>query len=525
MSFRYNGGDCSQSFNIQPRTQFECDDFNGGPPSEEGVVAYIQAFDLRGGDVYFEGFVPVGEIFTLVADGTVSANMNITMWDPKGETDPNLIVSAANIMQTNKYHSSCSRNLFLKDRFGSAQLVEFISDDQGLITCFINATLALDIQIPIFTNGDSVRLTALTMLTNLLGIIDKTEEVNGVIVGNGEVYEPIPIEITLDLTVRQRYTFFTTIVGETVSGGAECNGNDFFEFVAGNPLPPIFPTIAPSASPTITPFPTPDPNTSPCELDANIRCVVTDGPTNNCQQLTAPVTTVCSGTNIVLTSLRFQYTGGNCGTFENCEDRNGGPSGAETVVIEVSDRDGAYYEETTTLDTFFDVQNPTGFDRGRIEIEIFAFNADKKENKGGRLQTVEVSIECDEPELVLGNEYGGVTLVAFENDQDGLQTLYAEVQIAYSISNPAVFDALVTSAIVSSFFSGPGQQFISGAPLRVERFDDTTLLTESRLINLEEAAGQPAFVFGFNVQGVADTSAQLACTDFPVLFFNVQTSP
>jgi hypothetical protein len=98
------------------------------------------------------------------------------------------------------------------------------------------------------------------------------------------------------------------------------------------------------------------------------------------------------------------------------------------------------------------------------------------------------------------------------------------VQIAYSISNPAVFDALVTSAIVSSFFSGPGQQLIP-APLRVERFDDTTLLSESRLINLEEAAGQPAFVFGFNVQGVADTSAQLACTDFPVLFFSVQTAP
>jgi hypothetical protein len=191
----------------------------------------------------------------------------------------------------------------------------------------------------------------------------------------------------------------------------------------------------------------------------------------------------------------------------------------------VSDKDGGYYEETTTLDTFFDVTNPSGFSRGAIKIEIFASDADGKDNKGDKLQTVELSPECDVPVLVLGNEYGGVTLAAFENDQDGLQTLYAEVQITYSISNPAVFDAFVTSAIISSFFSGPGQEFVSGAPLRVERFDDTTLLTESSLLNLREAAGKAPFVFGVNVQGVADTSASVGCEDFPVFYFEVTAAP
>jgi hypothetical protein len=84
-----------------------------------------------------------------------------------------------------------------------------------------------------------------------------------------------------------------------------------------------------------------------------------------------------------------------------------------------------------------------------------------------------------------------------------------------------VFGAFVNSAIVSSFISGPFQQLISGEPLSVERFDDITLLTESRLINLKEAAEQPPFVLGFDVQGVADTTASLGCTDFPFLYFQV----
>jgi hypothetical protein len=233
MSFRYNGGDCSQSLNSQPSSLFECNDFNGGPPSEEGVVAWIEAFELGRRETYFSGFVPVGEVFTLFAEEKISANQNITVYDPKGETDRSNIVRQENTMQTIKYHSSCAWNLFLNDIFGSVQLVEFVNEVQGRVTCFIKAILALDIQIPIFTtNGDnSVRLTSLEMLTNVFGIIDKTEEVNGFVV-NGMVDEPIPIEITLDLTVRQSYTFFTTIVGETVSGGDECNGDNFFEFVA-----------------------------------------------------------------------------------------------------------------------------------------------------------------------------------------------------------------------------------------------------------------------------------------------------
>jgi hypothetical protein len=234
MSFRYNGGDCSQSRNSQALSGlFQCNNFNGGPPSKEGVVAWIEAFELGGGEIYFSGFVTVGEVFTLFAEDTFSPNQNITIYDSKGETDRDSVVRPENIMQTIRYHSAQETSFYLSNKFGSAQLVEFVNEYQGRVTCFITAILALDIMIPIFTNGDnSVRLTSLKILTNILGIIDKTEEVNGFVI-DGMVDEPIPIEITLDLSVRQRsYTFSTTIVGETVTGADECNGDNFVEFAA-----------------------------------------------------------------------------------------------------------------------------------------------------------------------------------------------------------------------------------------------------------------------------------------------------
>jgi hypothetical protein len=533
MTFRYNGGDCSQSFNIQPSSQFTCDDFNGGPPTEQGELSYIQAFQLGGGgggggEMFFEGFVPVGELFTLTAEGTVSANMNITMWDPQGMEDPADIIAAANILQTIRYHSSCSRNLFLKDRFGSAQLVEFVSPDQGLVTCFITANFELDIVIPISVPGESVRLLSLTMITNQFGVINRTDEVNGMIVEGGDVVEVTPFSVTLDLTNRERYTFFTTVIGETVDGGAGCFGQDFFEFTAGNPLPPIFPTMAPSVVPTGSPFPTTDPLTTACMLDASIICTVIDGPETTCNALSEPAITQCVGGNS-LTGLRFSYTGANCGVFENCEDRNGGPSGLTEVFIEIFDRDGAFFEGRVEVGDIIDVENPTGFNRDTITIEIFEFDGDANDSKGGRLQEVAINDECMDPpagqdaELVLRNAYGGSTLISFTTLEDGTSSSFAEVRLEYVVENPSVFDASINSAVLSSFFSGVGQQLVP-TPVTLDKFDEVTLRTESQVLDLEAEVGN-FFIFGLNVAGNAQNSGMLVCNDFPTFNFTVAAVP
>jgi hypothetical protein len=237
MTYRYNGGDFSQSSRMHPIELFTCTDFNGGPPLEPGTLTYIQAFAVEGGGMFFEGLVPVGELCVLKADPRVSADMYFTMYDPRGSTDPAIIVAPENILQSIKYHSSCSQNLFLKDRFDSVQLVEFISEDQGRVSCFINTTLSVNFGIPISSaTSESVRLTALMMITNPFGILDFTPVVAELIVQGGDTVEIPPFEINLCLTSGEGYTFSITVIGEAINhGGFECSGEDFYEFVAGNP--------------------------------------------------------------------------------------------------------------------------------------------------------------------------------------------------------------------------------------------------------------------------------------------------
>jgi hypothetical protein len=430
MKFRYNGGDCAQSFNIQPSSLFACFDFNEKPPTAKNVTSYITAFVLGGGDVYFEGFVNTGDIYTLNAppNERVSANMNITIYDPRGQTNPALIKIPANILQTVRYHSSCSRNLFLKDRFGNNQLVEWTSREVGLVTCFINATLNVNLLNPATTSDFDVRLLELNSLTNFDPFIfNKTDEVFGVELLRGESFTPSSIDVTLDLTVRRLYNFFTTVVGETLDGVVECNGDDFYEFIAGNPLPPTFPTIAPSVSPTFTPFPTPDPLMTGCGLVAKVTCVVTDGPTSDCTDLTAPLVRTCNtaAANVPLTELRFQHTAKNCeiGSDVECQDENGGPSGVTEVFVEIFDDDGTYVEAVFQLEDIITVRNPTGFTTGEIEIVIYTVDRDQDDNIGDQIQTLVINTECaDTTSLVLGRDYGTLMLTAFDNEEVGLPT-------------------------------------------------------------------------------------------------------
>ena len=202
MIFLYNGGDCSGSFNVQPDTLFICEDYKGGPPTERGDVSYIQAFELGGGEMYFEGFVEVGSEFTALAESKMAANMNITIYDPGMLTDPDMIVQPQNIVQTVIYHSSCSKNLYLKDRFGSIQLVVFTNELQGTVTCFRNSTLSFQIDAPFSLEGSNIILSQLNVVGRA-GIFDLTPNVAGVEIGPTMPFA-VTLEIQLDLTVRQR---------------------------------------------------------------------------------------------------------------------------------------------------------------------------------------------------------------------------------------------------------------------------------------------------------------------------------
>jgi len=135
----FNGGGCEQSDNTQ-ELKFTCEDFAGGPPVNEGDQVYIVVTDIKGESItYFEGTVGVGEIFPLNDGGErFQADMFVMIYSPDQST----------LLQMVQYHSSCSSNLELKNRFGASQLVSFTNEVQGLVSCFATFSFALDIAVP-----------------------------------------------------------------------------------------------------------------------------------------------------------------------------------------------------------------------------------------------------------------------------------------------------------------------------------------------------------------------------------------
>jgi len=236
----YNGGDCSQTYTPQVADpdKFSCEDVNGGPPTVDGEQSWIQVFALKDPSIiYHSGYVEVGTIFYLEDGGNrVEADMNATIYSSD-------VLTPANTLQRIKFHSSCSQNLFLKDRFGAIQLVEWFNEEQGLISCFANATFDFEITIPFDIRGDSITLTSLTSITSW-GVFNLTDDVFGLTLVPGDTLQA-SFTVTLDLTEVRTYELLTQIVGVT-DQGVECRGVDFYTFEAGTDLnSPFAPTIAP----------------------------------------------------------------------------------------------------------------------------------------------------------------------------------------------------------------------------------------------------------------------------------------
>jgi len=238
MGMLYNGGGCDQSFNIQDEGKFTCTDIGNGPPTVDGALSYIVVTDAKDkGITYHSDVVEVGTIYYLSDNGErFEADQLIKIYDE----------SQTNLLQDVQYHSSCSQNLFLKDRFGASQLVEWFNEEQGLISCFANATFDLSVTIPLTIEGDSLTVTSLISITSW-GVFNLTDEVFGQVLQPGDTIEA-SFTVTLDLTSVQRYELLTEIIGFT-DEGVICRGVSFYFFVAGTDLENL-PTRDPAAGPS-----------------------------------------------------------------------------------------------------------------------------------------------------------------------------------------------------------------------------------------------------------------------------------
>ena len=247
LEFRYDGGDCANSFNVQDPLIFVCEDYFGGPPAidEIGAESLIIVTDIKGlGVNYFSGVVPIGGDFKVVGnpvsgDLLIPNNVNVTIYE--GER------ASENIRQTMVIHTSCSQVTFLKDRYGALLLIAFENESQGLVDCFFDvmytysATSLYDFPTTVDTMASI--FSGFPPPTNFT---DYTPIVGGKPLPPGEkvfLVETDPIEI--DLSVRTRYTVFTTIQAVLdVASGFTCRQPDFTNFTAG--LADTRPTSAPS---------------------------------------------------------------------------------------------------------------------------------------------------------------------------------------------------------------------------------------------------------------------------------------
>ena len=255
----FNGGGCEQSDNTQ-NLKFTCEDFEGGPSTSE--PAYIIVTDIKGlGITYFEGPVEVGELFDLNDNEELfEPDMFISIFTPDQST----------LLQKVQFHTSCSRNLELLNRFGASQLVEFINEKQGVVSSFSTVSFAIEVALPITaTSTESIELTSMTVMASFTETTDLTNQVAGTVIGPDSPSVVVSFEGTINAAEPMTYTIAYNVEGERVSDGALCTGMDMDSFEVGPdpnaPVPTDGGISPPSTSegggtaptPAVVPAPTP----------------------------------------------------------------------------------------------------------------------------------------------------------------------------------------------------------------------------------------------------------------------------
>ena len=233
MIFRYTGGDCSQSFNIQDTLVNGCEDLDGGPPTDQGESSIIVAINSDNGVVYHAALVRVGDVFTVEEkDGVFSSSLSITIYssteDSQGE----------NVLQTFVLDTSCDQVTFLWDHYGSFRLVGYANEVQGNLTSFIELYYDFTIANPATESGvtsDTAILITLTFLaspSHAQEYFSLIEQVDGLVLStNDSLVTSTTIFVDLSLP-RQSYKAFSAVVAFSPDG-FECRASHFDSFIVG----------------------------------------------------------------------------------------------------------------------------------------------------------------------------------------------------------------------------------------------------------------------------------------------------
>jgi hypothetical protein len=252
-----------------------------------------------------------------------------------------------------------------------------------------------------------------------------------------------------------------------------------------------------SPGPTFTPLPTILPPQTTCIISADITCENEDG---DACDFASPIGEQCIGSNAK--ELRFLYTpnsfcmGNNTQESFGCVDEITDGPRSSTVYISINLGDAVFYEGIVNEGNVFRV--PIVDDTDSIIIEIKDLN--ESFGPGILLQTMVMSVQCrEEDSLMLLDTFGGLQLVGYRNEEQGLKTVFANVSIRYSAVNLGRQDLFLTNAIKITPFAEMVSILPSDESLLIDPGSSETF-SELLALNLAAIAGTELNFFLF-VQG------------------------
>mmetsp|Transcript_19488 Transcript_19488/g.40147 ORF Transcript_19488/g.40147 Transcript_19488/m.40147 type:complete len:501 (-) Transcript_19488:39-1541(-) len=226
VTFEYVGADCKRF--ISRRSYATCEDFNGGPHTEEGSVSYITAVSNRGEDLHYEGYVRVGDSFTLNENKTFdsfSDDLRIEVFSRQG----------GDLLQVVNLDLSCNvDSIFLYDPLGAIEIKKWTEADGREVFfmldkgTFVRATFDMSLIITAYSS-EPIRITEADSFTTA-GTFSTAAWMKGRIIQPGAPSIVAPgayLYAHDDYSYSAReYYHFVAVVAETLDGEAVCNAHD-----------------------------------------------------------------------------------------------------------------------------------------------------------------------------------------------------------------------------------------------------------------------------------------------------------
>lgn len=536
LMFVYHGGNCDQSISLQKsKGVMFCADVRGGPSAAAGTQAFVHVTDLEGQVILHSDFVAVGSTLTLRNNGGTKAlpsNHLITIHEDDQVKNP------AKLLQVVQFRSTCPRDptpeLYLKDRFGGVELVEWTNDSQGRISTFVDQPFNLDITAPLQLDGGThLTLTKLVVHSNSVPPeLDLSDKVTGLQLTAGETVS-LAVNLPVDLTTRKTYQLWAT--AEAAASAAEegaraSRGTSQSSFTAGYPVPPGFPVPAPAPpvprpeAPTSTTSSRQDPSLARCHLEADIECRTSSNV--GCRTIAPPSHMLCDTNSGIPSKLEFLVTGQNCGLDKDCYDAFPGVDIADAKV-HLSIRN-ARNQNLVGYNGVVDIGTIVTITEGlEGSVLVFIYTVGANDTPGQPLQANLIETTChgqSNRDVTLLQNHGALQVVSFTNADQGTQTVLQKLTFTYVVRNDAVgVHAQVVSAVKTVPRSDP-TTVLSTPPessLVLAPGQEVTLGTDVLMLNAAAAAAVgTTYQYDLEVSGIGVESGQ-PCFDEESYVFKV----